>query len=66
MKDKKTVSNDFYELKAVAKKMKVSPAIVLWAKEMVGNKRTNIEFLIEQWLSEGKIVICFNVKKLKP
>ena len=49
MKDKKTVSNDYYELKAVAKKLGCRPSDVLRAKEEL---KTTSRFKIEKYILE--------------
>ena len=54
MKDKKTVSNDFYELKAVAKKMGVPVSTVMVAKEETGS---NLRSKIEKWILENEVFI---------
>ena len=50
MKDKKTVSNDYYELKAVAKKLGCRPSDVLRAKE---ETKSTSRKKIELWLLEN-------------
>lgn len=54
MKDKPYVSNDYFELKHVAKKLGCMPSDVLRAKETLG---TSNRKKIEEWLEH---MIAFN------
>jgi predicted RecB family nuclease len=54
MKDKKTVSNDYYELKAVAKYMGVPVSHVMIAKEITGS---NLRCKLEKWIAENEIIV---------
>lgn len=50
-KDKKTVSNDYYELRAVAKKMGVSVWVVMAAKKY---SQSSLREAIEGWIYHMK------------